>query len=677
MNAYLEKTWCRVLAALLCLASLTLSFLCLRNVGWIAANGGYGLDGSKQLLERQEEQLVNSYTADLKAYWENNWLDTDLDKLKRDVSSWDPNFFFVIRDEEGKSIVESSTLGDYREKAAYSGFGAMTSQTEELTRSYVTEQAKEEGLSQLQTEYDEVIVNEETQLANDVWKIRVSATNYEDEGASEISGFLRSQLQPNGNIYWTLAHAGNLGENRYLLLLGLVASAVVGIASLVFLVRANKRQGQRGDLSEVDRMPPDLTALLGLLGLVFVGVGLIVDQSFLMIFPFESVLCLSLGLLAAGVALFSLFRRHLAGSLGERTFFAFLVRGLKKIWKKLVEVSTSLFRSLPLFWSVLVAFGLLTVLEGILLMQVYYGNGVYLIWLVVKILEGGLVVWVALSMVSLREGGRQLAQGNLAYQVPLEKLKGPFAEHGENLNNIRAAIQTAVEEQMKSERMKTELITNVSHDIKTPLTSIVSYVDLLQKQPMATPQAKEYLEVLERQAARLKKLTEDLVEASKAATGNLKVDLQPTDVNVLLTQTAGEYQERLAAKNLELLLTPAPSPAMILADGKHLWRMFENLFGNILKYALPGTRVYLTCESGEETVRITFRNISAAPLNISSEELMARFVRGDESRSTEGSGLGLSITQSLAGLQKGRFDVEIDGDLFKAILTFPKLPREK
>ena len=677
MNAYLEKTWCRVLAALLCLASLTLSFLCLRNVGWIAANGGYGLDGSKQLLERQEEQLVNSYTADLKAYWENNWLDKDLDKLKRDVSSWDPNFFFVIRDEEGKSIVESSTLGDYREKAAYSGFGAMTSQTEELTRSYVTEQAKEEGLSQLQTEYDEVIVNEETQLANDVWKIRVSATNYEDEGASEISGFLRSQLQPNGNIYWTLAHAGNLGENRYLLLLGLVASAVVGVASLVFLVRANKRQGQQGNLSEVDRLPPDLTALLGVLGLVFVGVGLIVDQSFLMVFPFESVLCLSLGLLAAGVSLFSLFRRHLAGSLGERTFFAFLVRGLKKIWKKLVEVSTSLFRSLPLFWSVLVAFGLLTVLEGILLMQVYYGNGVYLIWLVVKILEGGLVVWVALSMVSLREGGRQLAQGNLAYQVPLEKLKGPFAEHGENLNNIRAAIQTAVEEQMKSERMKTELITNVSHDIKTPLTSIVSYVDLLQKQPMATPQAKEYLEVLERQAARLKKLTEDLVEASKAATGNLKVDLQPTDVNVLLTQTAGEYQERLAAKNLELLLTPAPSPAMILADGKHLWRMFENLFGNILKYALPGTRVYLTCESGEETVGITFRNISAAPLNISSEELMARFVRGDESRSTEGSGLGLSITQSLAGLQKGRFDVEIDGDLFKAILTFPKLPREK
>ena len=226
---------------------------------------------------------------------------------------------------------------------------------------------------------------------------------------------------------------------------------------------------------------------------------------------------------------------------------------------------------------------------------------------------------------------------------------------------------------MKSERMKTELITNVSHDIKTPLTSIVSYVDLLKKQEMPTPEAREYLDVLDRQAGKLKKLTEDLVEAAKASSGNLPVDLQPTDVNVLLSQSAGEYQERLLSRDLQLVLTPHPENPVISADGRLLWRVFENLLGNICKYAQPGTRVYLTCGADGAQVALTFRNISATPLNISPEELMERFVRGDDARHTEGNGLGLSIARSLTQLQKGDFRVDIDGDLFKATLTFPRL----
>ena len=190
---------------------------------------------------------------------------------------------------------------------------------------------------------------------------------------------------------------------------------------------------------------------------------------------------------------------------------------------------------------------------------------------------------------------------------------------------------------------------------------------------LTADQAKEYLEVLDRQSARLKKLTEDLVEASKASTGNLTVDLQPTDVNVLLTQTAGEYQEKLAARDLSLVLTPAPEAPKISADGRLLWRVFENLFSNIQKYALAGTRVYLTCQADENEVTITFRNISATPLNISADELMERFVRGDTSRNTEGSGLGLSIARSLTQLQHGTFSLTIDGDLFKAQLRFPRL----
>ena len=200
----------------------------------------------------------------------------------------------------------------------------------------------------------------------------------------------------------------------------------------------------------------------------------------------------------------------------------------------------------------------------------------------------------------------------------------------------------------------------------------MSYVDLLKKEPMPNDEAREYLDVLDRQSARLKKLTEDLVEASKASTGNLTVDLQPTDVNVLLTQCAGEYQEKLAARQLDLVLTPDPDGPRISADGRRLWRVFENLLSNIIKYALPGTRVYLTCTATEETVSIVFRNISANPLNISAEELMERFVRGDSARNTEGSGLGLSIARSLTQLQGGDFSLTIDGDLFKAGLTFPR-----
>lgn len=331
-------------------------------------------------------------------------------------------------------------------------------------------------------------------------------------------------------------------------------------------------------------------------------------------------------------------------------------------------------QKLPLFWQAGLLFVGFGFLELLCLLGVWNsGAGMALLWLLLKVVELIFFIRLVLQLIHLQAGGQKLTQGDLNYQLPLEKLHGPFRAHGEALNNVRQGIQHAVEEQMKSERMKTELITNVSHDIKTPLTAIVSYVDLLKQEPMPNEKAKEYLDVLDRQSARLKKLTEDLVEASKATTGNLTVDLQPTDVNVFLGQTTGEYEERLAAKQLAICLTPAEGTPRISADGRLLWRVFENLFSNIQKYAQPGTRVYLTCQATDEQVTIIFRNISAEPLNISADELMERFVRGDASRNTEGSGLGLSIARSLTQLQHGTFALAVDGDLFKAILTFPRL----
>jgi len=224
---------------------------------------------------------------------------------------------------------------------------------------------------------------------------------------------------------------------------------------------------------------------------------------------------------------------------------------------------------------------------------------------------------------------------------------------------------------MKSEHMKTELITNVSHDIKTPLTSILNYTRLLKDLNLAGDAA-DYVEVLDRQSNRLKKLLDDLIEVSKASTGNITPDMAPVEAGVLIGQCIGEYEERLAQKNLRLVLSQHEDSLYFYADGKLMWRIFDNLMSNICKYSLPGTRVYINLGASDDTVIITFRNISSAELNIPGDELMQRFVRGDASRSTEGSGLGLSITESLVGLQNGTLHIDTDGDLFKVTLTFPR-----
>ena len=293
------------------------------------------------------------------------------------------------------------------------------------------------------------------------------------------------------------------------------------------------------------------------------------------------------------------------------------------------------------------------------------------------IVKTGVILLLALSAVSqlkkLKEAGEHMAKGDLAYRVDTKGLFWDFKNHGENLNSVGEGLAIAVEERMKSERFKTELITNVSHDIKTPLTSIINYVDLMQKEEVNNEKIEEYLEVLERQSKRLKKLLEDLLEASKASAGTLQVGFETLEAGVFLVQTVGEFEEKTAAQDLELIIKKPEEPVYISADGRHFWRVIDNLMNNICKYAQPHTRVYINLEATSEEVYITFRNTSKYPLNITSEELMERFVRGDESRHTEGSGLGLSIAQSLMELMHGKFDLIVDGDLFKVVLTFKRI----
>ena len=351
-----------------------------------------------------------------------------------------------------------------------------------------------------------------------------------------------------------------------------------------------------------------------------------------------------------------------------------IARFIRLVWRIMKATGRGLYRiakGLPLMWKTALVTLALVFIEFILFIQDYYGTRAAP-FLLLKLLELLAILYIALSLRTLQKGGEAMADGDFSQNIDTRLLIGDFKRYGQRMNDLRSGIEQAVQEQTKAERMKTELITNVSHDIKTPLTSIVNYVDLLQKEDVQSEAAREYIAVLDRQSRRLKKLTEDLVEASKASSGALPVDLQPTDVSVLFDQIVGEYQERLADCRLTLVARPPEQPLTVCADGKLLSRVMDNLMSNICKYALEDTRVYAVASCDEKTVTISLKNVSRAELNISPDELMERFVRGDASRHTEGSGLGLSIAGSLVQLMGGTFDLSIDGDLFRADITLPR-----
>ena len=300
------------------------------------------------------------------------------------------------------------------------------------------------------------------------------------------------------------------------------------------------------------------------------------------------------------------------------------------------------------------------------------GRAEMLFWFfLIKLLEMIPIMLVAPQIVEVYAGGERIARGDYGHPISTARMLPEIAEHAQHINSVGDGIQIAVQERMKSEHFRTELITNVSHDIKTPLTSIINYVDLMKKLEIKDETFLEYIEVLDHQSERLKKLITDLIEASKASTGNLKVEMEEVDAVLLFGQVMGEYEDKFREKNLALVTKDPGYGISIMADGRYLFRIYDNLMNNIYKYAQGGTRVYIDIDRMENDVVMTFRNTSSYPLNISAEELMMRFSRGDSSRHTEGSGLGLSIAQSLVTLMKGSLELVVDGDLFKVIMRFP------
>lgn len=363
-----------------------------------------------------------------------------------------------------------------------------------------------------------------------------------------------------------------------------------------------------------------------------------------------------------------------------------LVRRIKAktVWKNsilkwVLVFIRDIFRNIRWLWRTVIGFAAFFILHWLAyLYENWAVNDTWIPWNPVTVLLFGMDVAVFIYLIKREKGITQIktgidriAGGEVDYQIPVQGLKEEQLEMAEQINSIGEGLDTALAKNMKSERLKTDLITNVSHDIKTPLTSIINYVDLLKQENFEDPKIQRYLEVLEQKSQRLKTLTEDVVEASKVSSGNITLEFMNINLVEMIQQTSGEFAEKFMARDLKEVLNLPKEEVVIRADGRRLWRVLSNIYNNAAKYAMKGTRIYADIWKKDGNAYFSLKNISEQPLNIPADELTERFIRGDVSRSTEGSGLGLSIAQSLTEMQGGKFELYLDGDLFKVTITFP------
>ncbi len=361
--------------------------------------------------------------------------------------------------------------------------------------------------------------------------------------------------------------------------------------------------------------------------------------------------------------------------------FLSLVRRVKAktLWKNSIVravyvFAKRLFENMHCVWKVIVVFGAFVLLHWFVFFRMSYYYSISFIFML--LVEGAAFVYLtyqAMGKEKIKQGIKRIAGGEINYKIYTDGMMGDQREIAEAVNSIGDGLDAAVEKSIKSERLKTDLITNVSHDIKTPLTSIINYVELLKQENFEDPRIQRYIEILEAKSQRLKNLTEDVVEASKISSGNITLELMNLNLVEMIQQTSGEFEEKFKARDLREVLTLPEEEALICADGRRTWRVLENIYNNAAKYAMEGSRIYGDLTVTEGAVVFSLKNISEQPLNISADELTERFIRGDISRSTEGSGLGLSIAKTLTEMQKGTFELYLDGDLFKVTIAFPRV----
>ena len=501
----------------------------------------------------------------------------------------------------------------------------------------------------------------------------ISAGYFSEGVGIDVRAYLEPKQTPGEELTLLRTSVGTLlrYQNAYLPV-GII-TAVLCLALLVFLMASMGKTPDGVKLRGIHRVPLDLFLAAALAAVAVPAnfyfdlseINLLYNPLWTWILP-STLMALWIGFVAL-LTFCTLAARFRAGKWWRNSIIYIVCRFVYRAVRGFV-------RALPDAWKGILVYAAVVLVNFFGTLFTWISGSVFLLLMLAALDIAGLyfVIRTVRQLKTLQTAAQKLAAGDLTYTVDTEKMYPVLKEHGDNLNAVSVGMSRAVNERMKSERFKTELITNVSHDLKTPLTSIVSYVDLLKKEPIESESAQEYIDVLDRQSQKLKKLTADLVDASKASSGALPVHSEKLDLGELLRQSAGEYTEKFAAAGIAPVLLVPEGETYVTADGRLLWRVLDNLLGNAVKYAQSGTRLYLELVQDETETVLTLKNISREPLNIPAEELMERFVRGDGSRHTDGSGLGLSIAKSLMELMGGKLALTLDGDLFKAALVFSR-----
>lgn len=472
----------------------------------------------------------------------------------------------------------------------------------------------------------------------------------------------------------TLDILNKVSKNEDMIYFLLPISSVLVIIFMTYLVTSigHTKGKDEIDTNDLDKIPFEILLTIAI---IIITIGWAVVYSFGNARMQEYYKLMLSGIITAyfavytsvAIVLTTFIRRVKAKTLMETTIVGKIINFFKRVingWTNLFRGSKKLTMKLIIY-----IFSYITIMLIILAVFNARFMGIFIdilitIYILYKIAEK------IKSFETIEEHLKEIYEGNINGLLDIESVTPEFKETVQYINDISNGFENAIQKEIQSERLKTELITNVSHDIKTPLTSIINYVDLLKREDIKNDKAKEYIEILEAKSHRLKRLTEDLVEASKASSGNVKLNLEKINIGELINQTTGEFEDRFKENGIEVITKLPEKDAFIEADSRYMYRVIENLFSNIAKYAAKSSRVYIDIVTNSDKVRVSIKNISAEKLNISPEELMQRFVRGDRSRTTEGSGLGLSISRDLTELQKGKFSIQIDGDLFKVDLEF-------
>lgn len=607
---------------------------------WFAAEAyedGMYLQGKTPEFEQtySARNFINNRLVDINEYiyW------NDISGLKEAKYRFDDkNFAYKIYDKNGKEIVSTLKIGII--------------EREEI---YLPEESGSRG-------YILMIKDFKTEEVDAEGKTTATYT---------MEGYLKMPMDPNAAGYSEYVKFSFISKNREYFISGAICFFIANALLCLYLIASIGNDGE-GNLDFRGIMAVEYDILLLVSGLGIVGlITLMNEMGYLYGDVYKYI---SFGLCFAGLTAITLIV-IMSTALHLKTkkwwhhtfiwqcfhvfgkFFRWMMSNIGTTWKFALGV---------------LVYGLTVLFLGMLAVETW--NGIFFFLFALMIIAGAVCVaiWFGSQLKKIKRGGEAIANGDFDYSINSAELWPMLRMHAYNLNCAAKGMSKAVDDRMKSERFKTELITNVSHDLKTPLTSIVSYVDLLKKENIENETALEYIEVIDRQSAKLKKLTEDLVEASKVSSGVLAVNKEVLNFGELINQSVGEFSEKLEAAEITPVINLPENETAVYTDGRLLWRVFDNLIQNIIKYAQPGTRAYFDLLEEDDVSVLTIKNISKEPLNMTAEALMERFVRGDVSRSGEGNGLGLSIAKSLTELCGGTFELSLDGDLFKVKVKIPK-----